>query len=93
MTEELKQLRVIVSTSLDTIIDICESRGEEFPKLGDPTSSSEFSSGSIRNDPALSDAISFGISAAMQIAVTLQSPAVSLYNAASKVRCIFARVL
>lgn len=85
MTDELKQLRALITESLDKIIDVCSSRGEEFPKLSDPVSASEFTPNSIRNDPAIMDAIPIAISAAAQIAATLQNPVVSLFTSSMKV--------
>ena len=86
MTEELKKLGAIISSSINTIINICELRGEEFPSLNFPAQSIEFSPDGIRNDRRIADAVSLGIAAAAQLVATLQPPHVTLLTSSTKVR-------
>ena len=66
--EELKNLRAILTSSLDTIISTCEARATEFPSLFAPADPEvEFSPAGIRNSPELADALAVGVPAAAQL--------------------------
>lgn len=85
MSEELLQLRNIIVGALQTILQTCEQRNEDFPQLELPAHASEFTARGIRNDPAIIEASTIAISAASQLIATLQSPATTLATAASSV--------
>lgn len=84
--EELKSLRTILTTSLDTIVSFCEKRNVEFPSLFDPAElSNEFSPRGIRNIPELAESIALGVSAAAQLVATLQNPSVTILSSSLRV--------
>ena len=74
MSEDLRGLRRILNEAIDSILDICSRRNEDFPSLNVPCQPSEFSQQGIRNDPDVARAIKLGVAAAHQLAATLQSP-------------------
>lgn len=94
MASDLKALRDIIVSSIDQIIDVCESTGKEFPKLNEPIQLSEFTPDGIRNHPKVFDNIALAVTAAFQLIQTLQSPPVTLTTAAFRVwRFLFALML
>ena len=85
MTSELKALRDIITSSIDQIIDVCETSGKGFPSLDEPIDSSEFTPEGIRNNPIVSDNIGLAVAAAFQLIATLQPPPTTLTTAAFRV--------
>ena len=85
MSEELKALRDIIANSINSILDICESSGQDFPCLSKPVDDSEFTPDGIRNDPVVSNSISTAVSASFQLIATLQSPPTTLATMAFRV--------
>ncbi|KAI0821463.1 S-adenosyl-L-methionine-dependent methyltransferase [Irpex lacteus] len=74
MTEILLSLRRILDDAISTVVSVCESRNEDFPRLDDPADPSEYSLQGIRNNPEVAHAIKLGVAAASQLISTLQSP-------------------
>ena len=89
MSQDLRQLRDIIVGAVDAILGVCEERGLEFPSLNKPAEETEFQPEGIRNDPKVNDAIILGVAAAAQLITTLQPPAMTLYNSATRVRTWF----
>ena len=88
--EELKNLRAIITSSLDDIINFCERREISFPSLFSPADPNvEFSPTGLRNAPELADAFALGISAAAQIGATLQNPAITALSSSLRVSSRF----
>ena len=84
--DELKNLRAILNSSLDNIINFCEGRKTSFPSLFSPADPNvEFSPTGLRNAPELADAFSLGISAAAQVVATLRSPALTAVSSSARV--------
>ncbi|KAJ3537872.1 hypothetical protein NM688_g6604 [Phlebia brevispora] len=71
---DLKSLRNILTSSIDSIIDVCEKQGEDFPRIEVPADPSELTQDGIRSDPQVRGAILLGVSAAAQLIATLQPP-------------------
>ena len=85
MSDDLKQLRDIIVGAVDSILGVCDATGKQFPSLDKPAEVSEFAQDGVRNDPKVTDAICLGVAAAAQLIATLQPPAMTLYNAATRV--------
>ena len=85
MSEDLRRLRAIINSSIDTVLQACEARGVDFPKLDNPADESEFTADGIRNDARVAVAISLAVAAAGQMIATLQPPAMTMYTSATKV--------
>ncbi|EJD01727.1 S-adenosyl-L-methionine-dependent methyltransferase [Fomitiporia mediterranea MF3/22] len=81
MTSDLKALRDIISSSVDSIVRVCDNTGRDFPSLDEPVNPSEFSPNGIRNDPTVAQSISFIVAAALQLVATVQSPPITLVTA------------
>ncbi|KAI5116033.1 hypothetical protein M0805_002088 [Coniferiporia weirii] len=82
MSEDLKSLLDIISSSVHTILDTCKKTGKEFPSLNHPAQPSEFSPDGVRNDPAVVESIGLIVAAATQLIATVQPPAVTVTNLA-----------
>ncbi len=86
MTEILISLRRILDDAIGTVVSVCESRNEDFPRLDDPADPSEYSLQGIRNNPDVAHAIKLGVAAASQLISTLQSPIQAAANLGFLVR-------
>ena len=80
MLSELKALRDIISSSVDTIVDAYEKAGTEFPSLNEPLQGAKAQS-DLRNQPEVSDAISKIVAGTEQLSVSVQAPAITIVNA------------
>lgn len=78
MSEDLRKLRALLDTAIDNILDVCEQRKQEFPRLDSLAEPTELSPAGIRNDPIIAEAIVLGVSAAAQLIATLQASATSI---------------
>ena len=85
MTDELKALRNIISSSLDEILDIYEANGAPFPSLNDPLDPSSFDSVGINNQPAVARLVDLVVSASTQLIATVRHPAMTLKISAFRV--------
>ena len=85
MTSDLKALRDIISSSVDSIVDICESEGKPFPSLNEPVQLSEFTPDGIRNNTKVLDAVGLIVAAATQLIATVNPPSVTLTTSAFRV--------
>ncbi|KAL5536477.1 hypothetical protein ACEPAF_299 [Sanghuangporus sanghuang] len=74
MTDDLKALRDIISSSVDSITAACEAAGTPFPSLNDPIQPSEFTRHGIRSHPAVMHSVSLILSAATRLIATVQPP-------------------
>ncbi|OCB85132.1 S-adenosyl-L-methionine-dependent methyltransferase [Sanghuangporus baumii] len=74
MNDDLKALRDIISSSVDSITAACEAAGTPFPSLNDPIQPSEFTRHGIRSQPAVMRSISLIVSAATQLIATVRPP-------------------
>ncbi|KAL5536481.1 hypothetical protein ACEPAF_303 [Sanghuangporus sanghuang] len=74
MNDDLKALRDIISSSVDSITAACEAAGTPFPSLNDPIQPSEFTRDGIRSQPAVMRSISLIVSAATQLIATVRPP-------------------
>lgn len=74
MADDLRKLQSLVNKAIDSILETCERRKEDFPRLDVPASPGDFFQGGIRTDPAVADAISIVVAAASQLIATLQPP-------------------
>ena len=86
MLADIKALRNIISTSVDTIINVCEGADVDFPSLDEPVEPVEFGLGSIRNQPKVTEAIALITAASAQLAAIVRPPQQSLSNATLAVR-------
>lgn len=86
MLSDLRALRDIVTTSIDTIINIYEAAGIDFPPLNDPIGSP---STSPRHSAELSEAIAKTVAASEQLIATIQAPQLTLWNYSVSVSDIF----
>ncbi|KAI5119663.1 hypothetical protein M0805_007754 [Coniferiporia weirii] len=82
MASDLKALRDIISSSVDKIVDVCESTKKDFPSLDQPIQFSEFTPDGIRNHPEVADNVGLIVAAAFQLIATVQPPASTLTTAA-----------
>ena len=85
MTSDLIALRDIISSSVDTVVRICESEGKPFPSLHEPIHPSEFTPKGIRNHPQVLDAIGLIVAAATQLVATVSPPPVTLTTSVFRV--------
>ena len=82
MLAELKALRDIISSSVDTIVNECEGAGVDFPSLDEPFRPS---STDIRQKADVAEAIRKIIAASQQLIASTQAPQLTLGNASMAV--------
>ncbi|EJD00206.1 O-methyltransferase [Fomitiporia mediterranea MF3/22] len=78
MSSDLRSLRDIISSSVDNILNACESAGKIFPSLDEPVQLSEFTPEGIRNQPAVAQSIALICAAATQLIATVRPPPATL---------------
>ena len=83
MLSDLKALRDIISSSVDSIVDAYEAAGVDFPSLNEPF---PCTSGDERKQPNVAEAESKVIASAAQLIATVQDPHQSLLNFMLSVR-------
>ena len=74
MLSDLKSLRDIVTTSIDTVIDAYEAAGVEFPSINEPTSTNP------RHSLEISEAIAKVVAASEHLIAAVQAPQLTLWN-------------
>ena len=82
MLSELKALRDIISTSVDTIVNECEAAGVDFPSLDEPFKPSP---ADPRQKAEVIEATRKIVAASQQLIVSTQAPPLSLMNFAMTV--------
>ena len=80
MLSELKSLRDIISSSVDTIVNVYEKAGVEFPTLNEPQQG-RTATNDLRNQPEVAEAISKIVAGSDQLLASVQSPSTTIVNA------------
>ena len=82
---DLRRLSNIISSAVDRIEDLCDSKGLQFPSLDTPFSRE---SEAAREIPGVYDATNLITSAAGQLMAIARSPAMMMLDASYKVRAL-----
>ena len=89
MLSELKALRDIISSSVDTLVNAYEKAGTDFPSLSEPLlSSCSKATSSLRNQSEVAEAISKIIAGSEQLVASVQAPSLFLVHAMKAVSAL-----